>query len=84
LEARHSHVTEVSEPIGTVNIDRAWVATGAWIAAILTLPSGIKLRYAARLEFQCTNNSVEYEAVILDLSKLRALSARWEVIKTDT
>jgi ribonuclease HI len=50
-------------------------AVGAGIAAILTSLLGIKLRYAARLEFQCTNNSAEYEAIILALSKLHALLA---------
>jgi ribonuclease HI len=52
--------------------------------AILTSPSGIKLRYAARLEFQCTNNSAEYEAIILTLSKLHALSVRRAVIRIDS
>lgn len=67
-----------------VHVDGAWGASGAGVAAILTLPSGIKLGYVARLEFQCTNNTAEYEAVILELSKLRALSARRAVIKTDS
>lgn len=74
----------MAEPIWTVHTDRAWGATGAGIATVLTLPSGIKLRYAARLEFKCTNNIAEYEAIILALSKLHALSARRAVIKTDS
>jgi ribonuclease HI len=48
------------------------------------LPFDIKLRYAARLEFQCTDNIAEYEAIILALSKLRALSSRRAIIKTDS
>jgi hypothetical protein len=41
-------------------------------------PSGIKLRYAARLQFnseadKCTNNIAEYEAIVLVLHKLRAI-----------
>jgi ribonuclease HI len=52
--------------------------------AILTSSSSIKLRYAARLEFHCTNNSTEYEAIILALSKLCTLSARRAIIKTDS
>jgi hypothetical protein len=52
--------------------DRAWGAVGAGVAAILTSPLGIKLRYAARLQFnneadKCTNNIVEYEAILLGL-----------------
>jgi ribonuclease HI len=49
---------------------------GARIAAILTLPKGPRLRYAARLEFLTTNNIAEYEAVLLGLRKLRALGVR--------
>jgi ribonuclease HI len=75
---------EASEPIWTINTDRAWGTIGAGIAAILSSPSGIKLGYAARPEVQCTNNSSDYEAFILALSKLRALSARRAVIKIDS
>jgi ribonuclease HI len=67
-----------------VHTDGAWGAAEVGIAAILTSPSSIKLRYATRLEFQCTNNSAVYEAIILALSKLCALSARRAVIKTDS
>jgi ribonuclease HI len=47
-------------------------ASRAGAAAILTSPSGFKLRYAVRLQFnseagKCTNNIAEYEAIILGL-----------------
>lgn len=42
------------------------------------------MRYAAKIQFQCTNNTAEYEAIILALSKLRALSVRRALIKTDS
>jgi hypothetical protein len=44
------NTAEVTEPIWTVHTDGAWGSAGAGIAAILTSPSGIKLRYVARLE----------------------------------
>jgi ribonuclease HI len=66
-----------------VHIDGAWGLIGARIATILTSLSSIKLRYAVRLEFQCINNNAEYEAIILALSKLRALLARRTIIKID-
>jgi len=78
------NIVEVTEPVWTMHMDGAWGSAGAEIAAILTSPSGIKLRYAARLEFQCTNNNVEYEAIILALSKLCALLARRAIIKIDS
>jgi hypothetical protein len=55
--------------------NRAWGVSGDRVAAILTSHSGVKLRYAARLQFtvetdKCSNNIVEYEAVLLGLHKL--------------
>jgi hypothetical protein len=56
----------------------AWGAVGARVAAILISPLGIKLCYVARLQFnneadKCTNNIAEYEAILLELRKLRAI-----------
>jgi ribonuclease HI len=56
-------------------------AAGDKAAAILTSPSGIKQRYTERLQFsketdKCTNNIVEYEAILLGLRKLRAMGFR--------
>jgi ribonuclease HI len=61
----------------------------AGAAAIITSPTGIKYRYAARLSFalesdRCTNNIAEYEAVILGLCKLRALGVTTCIIRTDS
>ena len=44
----------------------------------------IKTCYAARLEFNCTNNIVEYEDVLLGLRKLRAMGIRREILKSDS
>jgi ribonuclease HI len=57
--------------------DGAWGVSGAGAAAILKSPLGIKMKYAARLQFKietdkCSNNIAEYEAVLLGLHKLRA------------
>jgi ribonuclease HI len=50
-------------------------------------PSGIKLRYAARLQFtaetnKCSNNIAEYEAVLLGLRKLGAMGVQYYMLKT--
>jgi ribonuclease HI len=57
---------------------------GAGAAAILISPSKIKTRYAARLEFNCTNNIAEYEALLLGLRKLKAMGIRRAVLKSDS
>jgi ribonuclease HI len=57
---------------------------GAGAAAILISPSKIKTRYAARLEFNYTNNIAEYEALLLGLRKLKAMGIRRAVLKSDS
>jgi hypothetical protein len=62
----------VLESTWLVCCDGAWGTAGAGVAAILTSPSGIKMRYAARLQFnneadKCINNITECEAILLGL-----------------
>ena len=80
---------EPSEKVWTIHCDSAWCHAGVGAAAIITSPTGVKHRYAARLSFalesdRCTNNIVEYEAVILGLRKLKALGVTTCIIKTDS
>jgi hypothetical protein len=62
----------VPESAWLICCDGAWGTAGAGAAAILTSPSGIKMRYAARLQFnnkadKCINNITECEAILLGL-----------------
>jgi hypothetical protein len=68
----------------TIFCDGSWGTFGAGVAAILISPSKIKTCYAARLEFNCTNNIAKYEAVLLALRKLRAMGIRRTVLKSDS
>jgi ribonuclease HI len=75
--------------VWTIHYDGAWCHAGAGAAAIITSPTGVKHRYAARLSFtlefdKCTNNIAEYEAVILGLRKLKALGVTTCIVKTDS
>jgi ribonuclease HI len=75
--------------VWTIHYDGAWCHVGAGATAIITSPTCIKHRYAARLSFtlesdRCTNNIAEYKAVILGLRKLRALGVTTCIIKTDS
>jgi hypothetical protein len=54
----------------TVFCDGSWGTFGAGGAAVLISPSKIKTCYAGMLDFNCTNNIVEYEALLLGLRKL--------------
>jgi ribonuclease HI len=75
--------------VWTIHCDDAWCHAGVGAAAIITSPTCIKHRYAARLSFalesdRCTNNIAEYEVVILGLRKLRALGVTTCIVKTDS
>jgi hypothetical protein len=51
----------ILEPVWEVQCDEAYCHLGSAIAAVLKSPSGIKLRYALRLNCDnCTNNMAEY------------------------
>jgi hypothetical protein len=67
-----SQVDIMQESPWLVYYDRDWGRTRAEVGIVLTSPSGIKLRYAARLQFtgetnKRTNSIVEYEAILLGL-----------------
>jgi hypothetical protein len=60
-----------------VYYDGAWGNAGARAAAILIAPSGIKLRYEARLHFtnetdKCTPDIAEYEVIFLGASQIES------------
>jgi ribonuclease HI len=80
----HEEACATDTEAWTVFCDGSWGTFGAGVAAILSLPSKIKTCYAARLEFNCTNNIVEYEALLLGLRKLRAMGIRRAVLKSDS
>jgi hypothetical protein len=65
LGAHEVHPIDVEAWI--VFCDGSWGTFGLGAATILISPSKIKTCYVARLEFNCTNNIAEYEAVLLGL-----------------
>jgi ribonuclease HI len=64
--------------------DGAWGQARAGASAVLVAPSGVRLKFAARLEFKSTNNIAEYEGLILALSKAKALGAKILTVKIDS
>jgi ribonuclease HI len=47
--------------------DGSWGTFGAGAAVVLVAPSKVRTCYAIRLDFSCTNNIVEYKALLLGL-----------------
>jgi ribonuclease HI len=79
---------EVPETPWVVYCDGAWGETGTGAVVVLLSPSGIKLHYAARMQFnnesdKCTNNIPEYEVILLGLRKLRAIEVQKCILRTD-
>jgi ribonuclease HI len=68
----------------TVFCDGSWGTFGAGVAAVLVAPSKLRTCYAIRLDFSCTNNIVEYEALLLGLRKLKAMGIRRVILRTDS
>jgi ribonuclease HI len=68
----------------TVFCDGSWGTFGAGAAAVLVAPSKVRTCYVARVDFSCTNNIAEYEALLLGLRKLKAMGIRRAVLKTDS
>jgi hypothetical protein len=70
---------KIPEP-WTVQCDGAWCFKGVGISAVITSPVGVVIRYAARLVFannkHSTNNTTEYEALLLALRKIKVLGSR--------
>jgi ribonuclease HI len=68
----------------TLFCDGSWGTFGAGAAAVLVAPSKARTCYAVKLDFSCTNNIDEYEALLLGLRKLKAMGIRRAVLKTDS
>jgi hypothetical protein len=64
--------------------DGSWGTFGAGAVVVLISPSKIKIYYTTRLDFNCTNNITEYEALLLGLRKLKATGIRRAILKSDS
>jgi ribonuclease HI len=64
--------------------DGSWGTFSVGAATVLVAPSKAKTCYAVKLDFSCTNNIAEYEALLLGLWKLRAMGIRRAILKTDS
>jgi ribonuclease HI len=68
----------------TVFCDGSWGTFGAEATTVLVAPSKVRTCYAVKLDFSCTNNIAEYEALLLGLWKLKAMGIRRAILKTDS
>jgi ribonuclease HI len=83
LEAQGEEATKDTEA-WTIFCDGSWGTFGAGAAAVLVAPSKVRTCYAIKLDFSCTNNIAEYEALLLGLRKLKTMGIRRVILKTDS
>jgi hypothetical protein len=55
----------------TIFCDESWGNFGAGAGAILVAPSKVRTCYAIKLDFSCTNNIAEYEALLFRASETK-------------
>ena len=71
-----------------VHYDGAWCRKGAGVAVVVTSPTGVRIKYAVRLDFPPTvksaNNTTEYEGLLLALRKMKAIGQQTFIIRTDS
>jgi ribonuclease HI len=68
----------------TIFCNGSWGNFGAGAATVLVAPSKVRTCYAIKLDFNCTNNIAEYEALLLGLRKLKAMGIRRAILKNDS
>jgi ribonuclease HI len=68
----------------TVFYDGSWGTFSVGAAAALVAPSKVRTCYAVKMDFNCTNNIAEYEALLLGLRNLKAMGIRRAILKTDS
>jgi ribonuclease HI len=71
-----------------VQCDGAWCYKGVGISAVVTSLARVVIRYAAWLIFanneHSTNNTTEYEALLLALRKMKSLGRQTFIIRADS
>ena len=67
-----------------VYVDGSSTQYAGGIGVILKSPEGDKLKYAARLQYQTTNNEIEYEALLQGLELAKSLGAGSIVVQGDS
>ena len=67
-----------------MKFDGAFSRAGKGVGIVLQAPNGEVLKFAYRLEFDATNNVVEYEALLLGLKICKDRGVRCRNLKGDS
>ena len=67
-----------------INVDGSSMLYAVGIGIILKSPKGDRLKYAARLQYQITNNEAKYEALLKGLELAKSLGVESVVVQGDS
>ena len=67
-----------------INVDGSSTLYAGGIRVILKSPEGDKLKYAARLQYQTTNNEAEYDALLKGLELAKSLGPESIIVQGDS
>ena len=67
-----------------VNVDGSSTLYARGIGVILKSPEGDKLKYAARLQYQTTNNEAKYETLLKGLELAKSIRAKSVIVQGDS
>ena len=67
-----------------INVDGSSMLYAGGIRVILKSPEGDKLKYAARLQYQTTNNEAKYKALLKGLKLAKSLGAESVIVHGDS
>jgi Ribonuclease HI len=75
---------QVDNETWTMAFDGALNSQGAWAGFILTSPSGDQFKHAIHLNFRATNNTAEYEELLVGIRAAAALGVKRLIVKGDS
>ena len=67
-----------------IHVDGSSTQYAGGIGVVLQSPKGDKLRYKVRLQYQTTNNEVEYEALLKGLELAKSVEAKSILVLGDS
>ena len=84
LEFPDEHLGAIEIQTWTMYFNRAVNSRGVGIGVILISPEGQMIPMAKKLEFEVTNNQIEYEACIFELEALQNIEAKEVIVYRDS
>jgi hypothetical protein len=70
--------------VWSMTFDGASSRQGSGAGVVITAPSGMIFPFSSRLEFDCTNNMAEYEALLFGLRKARKMGIKLLKVEGDS